>query len=84
MYLILGHLRDLVNTAASWSLELTKLVVMHPDAIFSLIDNPLLYAWSSHERLGWMRCEEQLDYHILASFVHHFQILAHGEDVLAI
>ena len=24
-----------MNTSASWSLELTKVVVMHPDAIFS-------------------------------------------------
>ena len=37
MDLILGPLRDLVNTSASWLLELTKLVVMHPDAIFSLM-----------------------------------------------
>ena len=37
MYLILGLLRDLVNTFASWSLELAKLVVMHLDAIFSLM-----------------------------------------------
>ena len=35
MYLILGPLRNLVNMSASWSLELTKLVVMYPDAIFS-------------------------------------------------
>ena len=26
-----------MKISASWSLELTKLVVMHPDAIFSLI-----------------------------------------------
>ena len=37
MYLILGPLRDLVNTSTSWSLELTKLVVIHPDAIFSFM-----------------------------------------------
>ena len=34
MYLILGPLRDLVSMFAGWSLELTKLVVMHPDTIF--------------------------------------------------
>ena len=38
MYLILGPLRDLVNTFASTSLKLKKLVVMHPDAIFSLME----------------------------------------------
>ena len=37
MYLILRPLRDLVNTSPSWSLELAKLVVMHPDAIFYLM-----------------------------------------------
>ena len=37
IYFILGPLRDLVKIFISWSLELTKLVVMHPDAIFSLI-----------------------------------------------
>ena len=37
MYLILGPLRDLVKMSASWSFELTKLVVTHPDAIFSLM-----------------------------------------------
>ena len=37
MYFILRPLRDLVNTSASWSLELTKLGVMHLDAIFSLM-----------------------------------------------
>ena len=37
MYLILGPLRDLVKISASWSFELTKLVVTHPDAIFSLM-----------------------------------------------
>ena len=30
-------LRDLVKISVSWSLELTKLIVMHLDAIFSLI-----------------------------------------------
>ena len=33
-YFILGPLRDLVKIFASWPLELTKLVVMQPDAIF--------------------------------------------------
>ena len=37
MYLILGPLRDLVKIFASWSFELTKLVVTHPDVIFSLM-----------------------------------------------
>ena len=37
IYFILRPLRDLVKISASWSLELTKLVVMHHDAIFSLI-----------------------------------------------
>ena len=38
MYIIYPRtLRDLVKISASWSLELTKLVVMHPDASFSLI-----------------------------------------------
>ena len=37
IHFILGPLRDLVKISASWSLELTKLVVMHPDASFSLI-----------------------------------------------
>ena len=37
IYFILGPLRDLVKISASWTLELTKLVVMHPDAIFYLI-----------------------------------------------
>ena len=37
MYLILGPLRDLVKMSASWSFELTKLVAIHPDAIFSLM-----------------------------------------------
>ena len=36
MYLILGPLRDLVNMSISWSLELTKLLFMHLDAIFCL------------------------------------------------
>ena len=38
MYLILGSLTDLVKMSANWSLELTKLVVLHLDVTFSLKD----------------------------------------------
>ena len=37
IYVILKPLRDLVKMSASWSLELTKLVVMLLDATFSLM-----------------------------------------------
>ena len=85
MYLILGPLRDLVKMSISWSFELTKLVATHPDAIFSLMKcNPPQYAWSSRERLGWRQYVGLLDYHKQASFVHHSQILAPEENVLAI
>ena len=45
IYFILGSLRDLVKISASWSLELIKLVVMHPDAIFSLMY--LVLSWKT-------------------------------------
>ena len=37
LQMYLGPLRDLVKISVSWSFELTKLVITHPNAIFSLM-----------------------------------------------